>query len=81
MIQIARKFFRGENLVCAVAAIVIAANAGGAFSPVGDVTTIMLWLGGKFQSTEIIVGGFSSITCSIDCGIVSYGFKNKGRFI
>lgn len=58
MIQIARKFFRGENLVRAAAMVVIAANAGGAFSPIGDVTTIMLWLAGKFQSAEILAGGF-----------------------
>ena len=29
--------------------IIIAANAGGAWSPIGDVTTIMLWIKGKFQ--------------------------------
>lgn len=58
MIQMARQFFRGENLLRVGAAIVIATNAGGAFSPIGDVTTIMLWLAGKFESTEIILGGF-----------------------
>ena len=26
--------------------VVLAANAGGAWSPIGDVTTIMLWIGG-----------------------------------
>ncbi len=54
MVQIARKFFRGENLLLAGASIVIAANAGGAFSPIGDVTTIMLWLAGKFSAGELI---------------------------
>lgn len=34
--------------------IVIAANAGGAFSPIGDVTTTMLWIGGQISSAEII---------------------------
>lgn len=58
MIQIARKFFKGENLLRAGAGIVIAANAGGAFSPIGDVTTIMLWLAGKFTAYEILVLGF-----------------------
>ena len=58
MIQIARKFFRKDNLVIAVAGIVIAANAGGAFSPLGDVTTIMLWLADKFTAWEIIKDGF-----------------------
>jgi Na+/H+ antiporter NhaD/arsenite permease-like protein len=36
--------------------IVIAANAGGAWSPIGDVTTTMLWIGGQITATEIIKG-------------------------
>src|SRR4030095_12489457 len=35
--------------------VVIAANAGGAWSPIGDVTTIMLWNGGQVSSANIIV--------------------------
>ena len=35
--------------------IVIAANAGGAFSPIGDVTTIMLWMDEKVTSVGLIV--------------------------
>lgn len=58
MIQIARRFFHGKNIILAAAGIVIAANAGGAFSPIGDVTTIMLWLAGKFTAFEIIGWGF-----------------------
>ncbi len=38
-----------------VGMIVIAANAGGAWSPVGDVTTTMLWIGGQITSWNIIV--------------------------
>jgi Na+/H+ antiporter NhaD/arsenite permease-like protein len=34
--------------------VVIAANAGGAFSPIGDVTTTMLWIGGQVSSTKLI---------------------------
>lgn len=36
--------------------VVIAANAGGAWSPIGDVTTTMLWIGGQITTAEIIVG-------------------------
>ncbi|HCM81926.1 MAG: Citrate transporter [Microgenomates group bacterium GW2011_GWC1_43_11] len=54
MIQIASRFFRGHNLLKAGAAIVIAANAGGAFSPIGDVTTTMLWLANKFTTYEVV---------------------------
>ena len=34
--------------------VIIAANAGGAFSPIGDVTTIMLWIGGQVTASNII---------------------------
>jgi Na+/H+ antiporter NhaD/arsenite permease-like protein len=58
MIQIARKFFKDKNMILMSAAVVIAANAGGAFSPIGDVTTIMLWLADKFTAIEVIKQGF-----------------------
>ena len=58
MVQIARRFFKGKNLLIAAGSIVVAANAGGAFSPIGDVTTIMLWLAGKFSALEVIAWGF-----------------------
>lgn len=35
--------------------IVLAANAGGAWSPIGDVTTIMLWIGGQVTAVNIIL--------------------------
>lgn len=57
MIQISRKFFKGNNLLVVAAGIVIVANAGGAFSPIGDITTIMLWFAKKFGTGEIIVKG------------------------
>ncbi len=34
--------------------VVLAANAGGAWSPIGDVTTIMLWIGGQVTTVSII---------------------------
>jgi Na+/H+ antiporter NhaD/arsenite permease-like protein len=37
-----------------VGLIVIAANAGGAWSPIGDVTTTMLWIGGQISTIRII---------------------------
>src|SRR3989344_4481551 len=57
-LQIAGRFFSGKNLVKSAAAIVIAANAGGAFSPIGDVTTTMLWLANKFASQTVITQVF-----------------------
>jgi Na+/H+ antiporter NhaD/arsenite permease-like protein len=58
MLQIARRFFSGKNMVLAAAGIVIAANAGGAWSPIGDVTTILLWLAEKFTAIEVIQYAF-----------------------
>ena len=58
MIEIARRFFRDRNLLVVGAGIVILANAGGAWSPIGDVTTIMLWLAGKFTAGEIVTEAF-----------------------
>ncbi len=46
--------------------IVLAANAGGAWSPIGDVTTTMLWIGGQISSAAIVKGLFlPSLICMI----------------
>ena len=47
--------------------IIIAANAGGAWSPIGDVTTIMLWIKGKVSAINIIQ---STILPSLICMLV-----------
>ncbi len=47
--------------------IIIAANAGGAWSPIGDITTIMLWIGGQVSALNIIT---SIIIPSIVCILV-----------
>lgn len=47
-------------------AIVIAANAGGAWSPIGDVTTTMLWIGGNISTWPIIRDLFApSLLCTL----------------
>jgi len=55
MVEFARRFFRGRNLLVTAAGIVVFANAGGAWSPIGDVTTIMLWVQQKFSTGEIVL--------------------------
>jgi Na+/H+ antiporter NhaD/arsenite permease-like protein len=65
-----RKFFAGI--------IIIAANAGGAWSPIGDVTTTMLWIGGQVTTVNIIS---QVILPSIVCLLVPLlylTFKMKG---
>lgn len=62
-----------------VGMIVIAANAGGAWSPIGDVTTTMLWIGGQITSGNIII---KLILPSLVCLLVPLtvvSFMVKGR--
>jgi Na+/H+ antiporter NhaD/arsenite permease-like protein len=45
--------------------IVIAANAGGAWTPIGDVTTTMLWIGGQITSLAIMKSVFLASIVSL----------------
>ena len=47
--------------------VILAANAGGAWSPIGDVTTIMLWIGGQVTTVNIMV---KTIVASLVCMVV-----------
>lgn len=59
--------------------IVIAANAGGAWSPLGDVTTTMLWIGGQITAINIMKQLIlpSLVACIFPALIVAYRFKGK----
>ncbi len=63
MIMILRKLVQDpKDRIWYAVCVIIAANAGGAFSPIGDVTTIMLWNGKMITAlgviSEIIVPSF-----------------------
>jgi len=67
-----------ETLWLFAGVLILAANAGGAWSPIGDVTTIMLWIGGQVSAANIIT---SVIVPSIVCAVVPLiylSFKLKG---
>jgi Na+/H+ antiporter NhaD/arsenite permease-like protein len=55
MVSLMKKLLskREDRLVFA-GVIIIAANAGGAWSPIGDVTTTMLWIGGQITAAVIM---------------------------
>ncbi|MEO8862501.1 MAG: sodium:proton antiporter NhaD [Ginsengibacter sp.] len=59
--------------------IVIAANAGGAWSPLGDVTTTMLWIGGQVSALSIMKQLIlpSIAVCIIPAAIVTFRFRGK----
>lgn len=62
-----------------VGMIVIAANAGGAWSPIGDVTTTMLWIGGQISALNIILKLFlPSLVCLL-VPLVILSFRVKGK--
>ncbi|GAB3644236.1 sodium:proton antiporter NhaD [Spirosoma arcticum] len=55
MVSVARKLIRNAEQRRVIAGmIIVAANAGGAWSPIGDVTTTMLWIGGQVTTSNII---------------------------
>lgn len=68
-----------EDRLKFVGVIVIAANTGGAWSPIGDVTTTMLWIGGQVTTATIISRTLlpSMIGCLLPVLLVAYTFKGK----
>jgi Na+/H+ antiporter NhaD/arsenite permease-like protein len=78
MASLARKLIaKKEERLFFVGIIVIAANAGGAWSPIGDVTTTMLWIGNQISPFGIVKGMiFPSLVClAVPLWIVLYGLK------
>ena len=59
--------------------IIIAANAGGVWSPLGDVTTTMLWIGGQITALNIMKQLIlpSIIACAIPTLVIARRFKEK----
>ena len=80
MIMILRKLVSDKNdrLIYA-ALVVISANSGGAFSPIGDVTTIMLWNKGVITAAGVITEIFipSLVSMVIPAIILSLSLKGK----
>lgn len=80
MISLMRKLLaRHEDRLFFAGIIVIAANAGGAWSPIGDVTTTMLWIGGQITSMNIIGSVFlaSAVSLLVPLAITAYVLRGK----
>jgi Na+/H+ antiporter NhaD/arsenite permease-like protein len=67
MISLIRKLIHDKQLRLTFAGmIVVAANAGGAWTPIGDVTTTMLWIGGQISTVNVIQSLFiPSVVCAV----------------
>ena len=80
MIMVLRKLVqsRGDRLIYA-ALVVISANSGGAFSPIGDVTTIMLWIKGVITTQGVLTEIFlpSLVSMLVPAFILQYSLTGK----
>ena len=79
MVSLLRKLIDNkEDRLLFIGMVVIAANAGGAWSPIGDVTTTMLWIGGQITAQNIMLKLFlPSILCLV-VPLIILSFKLKG---
>jgi len=58
--------------------VILAANAGGAWSPIGDVNTIMLWIGGQVTTVNIMVKTIVASLVSLVVPVLILSFTMKG---
>ena len=80
MIMILRKLVADKtDRIIYAALVIIAANSGGAFSPIGDVTTIMLWNKGVITAAGVITEIFipSLVSMVIPAYILSLSLKGE----
>ena len=80
MISLMRKLLaRGEDRLFFAGIIVIAANSGGAWSPIGDVTTTMLWIGGQITPVAIMQSVLlpSLVSLIVPLTITSYTLRGR----
>jgi Na+/H+ antiporter NhaD/arsenite permease-like protein len=62
-----------------VSMVVIAANAGGAWTPIGDITTTMLWIGGHISPVKTMVTLFlpCAVCLVVPLAIASFGIRGE----
>lgn len=79
MVTLLRKLMpKGNIRMILGGVVVIAANAGGAFSPIGDVTTTLLWIGGQVSASNIVFKLFIPALVTILVPIVIASLRMKG---
>ena len=80
MVSLVRKLLKErEDRLPMIAMVVIAANAGGAWSPIGDVTTTMLWIGGQVTTGAIVTKLFlPSLVCML-VPLIIVGAQLRGQ--
>jgi ribosomal protein S6 len=80
MAALLRKFVKEkEDLWTFAGLVIIAANAGGAWSPIGDVTTIMLWIGGQVTTVNIMAKLIAPSLVCLVLPLAWLSFRSKGK--
>lgn len=80
LISFLKKLIRDKDSRLILAGIVIiAANAGGAWSPIGDVTTTMLWLGGQVTASGIMPSLLLPCLVCLAAPVIYLSLKGRGR--
>lgn len=80
MISLLRKLVRGRpERWLYVGVVVIAANAGGAWSPIGDVTTTMLWIGGQITAQQVVTELFLPSLVAVLVPLIILSVRLKGE--
>lgn len=80
MVSLIRKLIRNKQarlLFCGM--VVIAANAGGAWSPIGDVTTTMLWIGGRITTSQTIIKVLLPALACVIAPLLLLTFRMRGE--
>ncbi|KKL21889.1 hypothetical protein LCGC14_2440920, partial [marine sediment metagenome] len=81
MISILRKLLpEPKDRMLLGSTVVVAANAGGAWTPIGDVTTTMLWIKGNVTTIPVMKALFLPSVFSIVVTLVLLGLKLDGKF-
>ncbi|WP_317898135.1 sodium:proton antiporter NhaD [Aurantibacillus circumpalustris] len=79
IVSLLRKLIKKEEdrlLFCGI--VVIAANAGGVWSPIGDVTTTMLWISGQITAGNIVMKLIAPSLVCLVAPLIFLSFKLKG---
>ncbi len=80
MISLLRKLIPTKKERCLFSClVVIAANAGGAWTPIGDVTTTMLWINGQLTSLAVIKALFLPSVISVLIPLLYFTLQLKGQ--
>ncbi|MFH0758912.1 MAG: sodium:proton antiporter NhaD [Bacteroidota bacterium] len=81
MVTLTRKLLHDKNdRLLFIGMIVIAANSGGAWTPIGDVTTTMLWIGGQITTVNIMKSLFLPSLLSMIIPLSLISLMVKGNF-